>query len=152
MKASRTINEVQQLTRRVTALSQFLSKVMKKCLPFFKVLKKAYEWNNKCNQAFKELKKIFGQPVTIEVARARCYVIDLPISFSLGCLDCPLKGRDQYPKTDLLYKQSLQGMLAFSWYQLPSDYNPTFKPTRLESLIRLLCKRYYKIQVHQEDW
>ena len=43
MEPPRNIKEVQSLTRRVTALSRFVSKVNDNCLPFCKVLKKAFE-------------------------------------------------------------------------------------------------------------
>ena len=34
----------------------FVSKATDKCLPFFKVLRKAFEWMDKCQQAFEDLK------------------------------------------------------------------------------------------------
>ena len=43
MKSPQSIKEVQSLTRRVVALNRFVSKATDKCLPFFKVLKKAFE-------------------------------------------------------------------------------------------------------------
>ena len=43
MEAPRNIKEVQSLTGRVTALNRFISKATNKCLPFFKILKKAFE-------------------------------------------------------------------------------------------------------------
>ena len=56
MKPPRSIKEVQFLTGRVTALNRFVSKATDKCLPFFKVLKKAFEWMNECQKAFQDLK------------------------------------------------------------------------------------------------
>ncbi|KAL0362021.1 UNVERIFIED_CONTAM: hypothetical protein Scaly_1157300 [Sesamum calycinum] len=41
MKAPTDLNEVQRLTGRIVALSRFISKVAKKSLPFFNVLRKA---------------------------------------------------------------------------------------------------------------
>ncbi|XP_075645632.1 uncharacterized protein LOC142616725 [Castanea sativa] len=41
MEPPRNIKEVQSLTERVAALNRFVSKATDKCLPFFKVLKKA---------------------------------------------------------------------------------------------------------------
>ena len=43
MKPPQNVKEVQSLTRRVAALNKFVSKAINKCLPFFKVLKKAFE-------------------------------------------------------------------------------------------------------------
>ena len=48
MKPPQNIKEVQSLTGRVVALSRFVSKATDKCLPFFKVLKKAFEWMDEC--------------------------------------------------------------------------------------------------------
>ena len=42
----KNIKEVQSLNGRVAALNHFFSKVMDKCLPFFKVLRKAFKWTN----------------------------------------------------------------------------------------------------------
>ena len=50
------IKEVQSLTRRVATLNKFVFKATDKCLPFFKVLKKAFEWTDKCQKAFQDLK------------------------------------------------------------------------------------------------
>ena len=43
MKLLKNIKDVQSLTRRVAALNRFVSKAIDKCLPFFKVLRKAFE-------------------------------------------------------------------------------------------------------------
>ncbi|KAL0433896.1 UNVERIFIED_CONTAM: hypothetical protein Slati_0788200 [Sesamum latifolium] len=52
------INEVQRLTGRIAALSQFISKSAEKGLPFFKTLRKVknFEWTKECQQAFEDLK------------------------------------------------------------------------------------------------
>ena len=42
MSSSKMVKEVQSLTGRVAALNRFISKVMDKCLPFFKTLKRAF--------------------------------------------------------------------------------------------------------------
>ena len=48
--------EVQSFTRQVVVLNRFISKTIDKCLPFFKVLKKAFEWTNECQETFQDLK------------------------------------------------------------------------------------------------
>ena len=40
MSTPRNIHEVQQLTRRVAILNRFISKLVDKCLPFFKISRK----------------------------------------------------------------------------------------------------------------
>ena len=52
MQPPQSIKEVQSLTGRVAALNRFVSKATDKCLPFFKVLKKALEWTDECQRAF----------------------------------------------------------------------------------------------------
>ena len=56
MKSLQNIKEVQSLTGRVAALNRFVSKAIDKCLPFFRVPKKAFEWTDKFQKAFQDLK------------------------------------------------------------------------------------------------
>ena len=56
MEPPKNVKEVQSLTGRVAALNRFISKATDKCLPFFRVLKKAFEWTDECQWAFKDLK------------------------------------------------------------------------------------------------
>ena len=56
MEPPRNIKEIQSLTGRVAALNRFISKATNKYLPFFKVLKKPFEWTDKCQKAFQDLK------------------------------------------------------------------------------------------------
>ena len=57
MVSPRTVKEVQKLTRRIAALNRFVSRATDKCLPFFKTLKQAFAWTDKCEVAFQELKR-----------------------------------------------------------------------------------------------
>ena len=56
MEPPRNIKEVQSLTGRVATPNRFVLKATDKCLPFFKVLKKAFEWTDECQKAFQDLK------------------------------------------------------------------------------------------------
>ena len=56
MEPPRNIKEVQSLIGWVAAFNRFVSKATDKCLPFFKVLKKEFEWTNKYQKAFQDLK------------------------------------------------------------------------------------------------
>ena len=56
MEPPKNIREVQSLTGRVAALNRFVSKATDKCLPFFKVLRKVFEWTDECQKAFQDLK------------------------------------------------------------------------------------------------
>ena len=48
--------KVQSLIRRVVALNRFVSKATDKCLPFFRMSRKAFKWTDKCQRAFEDLK------------------------------------------------------------------------------------------------
>ena len=52
----KNVKEIQSLTRRVATLNRFVSKATNKCLLFFKVLRKAFEWTDECQKAFQDLK------------------------------------------------------------------------------------------------
>jgi hypothetical protein len=52
MQSPQTTKQLQQLTGRIVALNWFISRSTDKCLPFFKILKKAFEWNSECEEAF----------------------------------------------------------------------------------------------------
>ena len=52
MEPPKNIKEVQSLTGRVAALNRFVSKAIDKCLLFFKILKKAFEWMDECQKVF----------------------------------------------------------------------------------------------------
>ena len=54
--------EVQSLNDKVATLNRFVSKVTDKCLPFFRTLKKSFEWMAECQQAFKDLKAYLSSP------------------------------------------------------------------------------------------
>ena len=40
----KTVKEVQSLNGKIAALNRFVSQVTDKCLPFFRTLKKSFEW------------------------------------------------------------------------------------------------------------
>lgn len=62
MSLPKNVKEEQSLNRRVTTLNIFVSRAMDKCLPFFRILRKAFEWIEKCEKTFKELKAYLASP------------------------------------------------------------------------------------------
>ena len=44
IKSPKMVKEVRSLTGKVVALNRFVSRATDKCLPFFKVLEKAFQW------------------------------------------------------------------------------------------------------------
>jgi hypothetical protein len=62
MSSPQKTKQLQQLTGRLAVLNRFVSRSSDKCLPFFKVLKKAFSWTEECERAFGELKTYLANP------------------------------------------------------------------------------------------
>ena len=62
LEPPRSVKAVQSLNGKVTALNRFVSKATDKCLPFFRVLRKSFEWMDECQKAFEGLKKYLSSP------------------------------------------------------------------------------------------
>ena len=62
---SAEIKEVQRLIGRIAALSRFVSRASDKCQPFFQVLKKAFQWDAKCEEQFTALKTYLSSPLIL---------------------------------------------------------------------------------------
>ena len=63
MKSPTTVKDILSLlVRGVAALNRFIPKTTDKCLPSFKVLKKAFQWTTECEEAFQKLKEHVGSP------------------------------------------------------------------------------------------
>ena len=43
-----TVKEMQSLNGKIMALNRFVSKATDKCLPFFRTLRKLFEWTDEC--------------------------------------------------------------------------------------------------------
>lgn len=56
MKFSTNLKQLQSFNGKVVELNRFISKSTDKCLSFFTVLKKEFEWTDECEQAFAQLK------------------------------------------------------------------------------------------------
>ena len=52
MASPRIVRQVHRLTGQIAALNRFVSKAKDKCLPFFKTLKKVFQWTDKCEDLF----------------------------------------------------------------------------------------------------
>ena len=65
----KTVKEVQSLNDKIAALNRFVSRVTNKCLPFFRTLKKSFEWTNECQQAFENLKVYLSSPPLLSPSR-----------------------------------------------------------------------------------
>ena len=65
----KTVKEVQSLNDKIAALNRFVSRATNKCLPFFRTLKKSFEWTNECQQAFENLKVYLSSPPLLSPSR-----------------------------------------------------------------------------------
>ena len=65
VKSPETVEEVQSLIGKVVALNRFVSRVTDKCMPFFKALKKAIQWNDECEEALAKLKGYLMKPLLL---------------------------------------------------------------------------------------
>ena len=93
------IKEVQRLTGRIAALSRFVSRASDKCQPFFQVLKKAFQLNAKCEEAFSALKTYLSSPpILVSPIEGELLTLYLAISnFSTSAVLVKDKERVQYP-------------------------------------------------------
>ena len=62
MAPPKNVKEVQSLNSKVVVLNRFVLRAMDKCLPFFRTLKKSFEWMAECQQAFEDLKAYLSSP------------------------------------------------------------------------------------------
>ena len=65
----KAVKEVQSLNDKIAALNRFVSRATNKCLPFFRTLKKSFEWTNECQQAFENLKVYLSSPPLFSPSR-----------------------------------------------------------------------------------
>ena len=93
------IKEVQRLTGRIATLSRFVSRANDKCQPFFQVLKKAFQWDTKCEKAFSALKTYLSSPpILVSPIEGELLTLYLAVSdFSTSVVLVRDKERVQHP-------------------------------------------------------
>ena len=99
MSPPSNIKEVQRLTGRVAALNRFVSKASDKCQPFFKVLKKAFQWDTHCEEVFSTLKTYLSSPpILVSPSEGEPLTLYLAVSdFSTSVVLIRDKNRVQHP-------------------------------------------------------
>ena len=99
MPSPSSIKEVQRLTGRIAALSRFVSRASDKCQPFFQVLKKAFQWDTKCEEAFSALKTYLSSPpILVSPIEGELLTLYLAVSdFSTSSVLIRDKERVQHP-------------------------------------------------------
>ena len=75
------IKDIQRLIGRIVALSRFVSKASDKCQPFFQVLKKAFQWDAHCKEAFTALKTyLSSQLILVSSSEGELLTLYLAVS------------------------------------------------------------------------
>ena len=76
------IKEIQCLTGRIATLSRFVSKASDKCQPFFQILKKAFQWDAHCKEAFAALKSYLSSPpILVSPSEGELLTLYLVVSY-----------------------------------------------------------------------
>ena len=93
------IKEVKRLTGRIAALSRFVSKANNKCHPFFQFLKKAFQWDTRCEEAFSAFKTYLSSPpILVSPSEGELLTLYLAVSdFSTSTVLIRDKDRVQHP-------------------------------------------------------
>ena len=66
----RMVKEVRSLNGKIATLNRFVSKSTDKCLPFFRILRKSFEWTDECQKAFEDLKKFLSSPPLLSLSKS----------------------------------------------------------------------------------
>ena len=109
MLPSSNINDIQRLTGRIATLSRFVSKVSNKCQPFFQVLKKAFKWNVRSQEAFTALKTYLSSPpILVSPFEGELLILYLVVSdFSTSA--ALVRERDKLQRPVYYYSRALRG-------------------------------------------
>ena len=103
------VKDLQRLTRRIVKLICFVSKANDKCQPFFRVLKKAFQWDAHCKEAFTALKTYLSSPpVLVSPSKGELLTLFLEVSdFSTSA--ALVRERDRVQQPVYYCSQALRG-------------------------------------------
>ena len=136
MEPLKNIKDVQSLIGQVVALNRFVSKTTDKYLPFFRVLRKAFEWKDECQQEFEDLKAYLASTSLLSPSKPRkelyLYLIVSPHIVSLALI----REEGKIQKPVYYTNKALRGakgrypiieMLAFSLVIVARKLRPYFE-------------------------
>ena len=69
LEPPKTVKEVQSLNGKIATLNRFVLKAINKCLPFFRTLRKSFEWTDECQKAFEDLKKYLSSAPLLSLSK-----------------------------------------------------------------------------------
>ena len=79
MQPPSSTKEIQRLTGRIATLSRFVSRFSDKCQPFLQVLKKAFHWDARCEEAFSALKTHPSSPLWVSPSEGELLTLYLAV-------------------------------------------------------------------------
>ena len=81
MRPPSNTKEVQRLAGRIDVLSHFVSRSSDKCQPFFQILKKVFQWDAQCEEAFIVMKTYLSSPpILVSPSKGELLMLYLVIS------------------------------------------------------------------------
>ena len=109
MKPPLNTKEIQHLTGRIAALSRFVSKSSDKCQPFFQVLKKAFHWDDHCEEAFSTLKTyLSSSPILVSPSEGELLTLYLAV-FDFSTSAALVRERDRAQQPVYYCSRALRG-------------------------------------------
>ena len=110
MAPPRNVKEVQNLNGKIAALNRFVSRATDKCLPFFRTLKRSFEWITECQQVFKELKAYLSSPPLLSLSQPREELF-LYLVVSLAAISAALVKKEEKVQKPVYYaSRALRGV------------------------------------------
>ena len=139
MAPPRNVKEVQSLSGEVAVLNRFVSRAMDKCLPFFRMLKKSFEWTIKCQQVFEDLKVYLSSLPLLSPSKPGEELF-LYLAVSPAVVNVALvRKKDKVQKPVYYTSRALHGARRGThqrrsppslWLQRPASSSCTCRPTR----------------------
>lgn len=109
MAPPKNVKEVQSFNGKVVALNRFVLRATDKCLPFFRMLKKSFEWMVKFQQSFEDLKAYLSSPPLFSLSILReelfLYLAISPAAISVALI----REEDKVQKPVYYASQALHG-------------------------------------------
>nr|XP_023877698.1 uncharacterized protein LOC111990138 [Quercus suber] len=109
MAPPRNVKEVQSLNGKIAALNRFMSRAMDKCLPFFRALKKSFEWMIGCQQEFEDLKTYLSSPPLLSPSQPGEELFLYLVVSSTTVSAALIKEEDKVQKPVYYISQALRG-------------------------------------------
>ena len=109
MAPPKNVKEVQSLNGKIAALNRFVSRATNKCLPFFCMLKKSFEWTAECQQAFEDLKAYFSSPLLLSPSQPEEELFLYSVISSVAVSVALIREEDKVQKPVYYTSRALRG-------------------------------------------